>query len=437
MRTVIRGASLVTVDPTIGNLDVGTVVIEDGRISEVVEGDQAWDADEVVDATGHALMPGLVNCHMHGRPARALGDGLTLREWHDRYPDNVVRRMREGDAWLGAVASCGELLLGGTTTILGMPNYPGEFGDGCEDVGIRACVGAHATDNPAMADSCDSLETNLDAVKSARIDRVRYWFGFEHQNAASDDLVRSMAKLAEEYDTGLTSHLCEHQGDVARHVERHGRRPIPRYDELGVLSERTVFAHGNWLTPEEVELMADRGAGLVHNPTSNMRMGTGAADVPGWVRSGVRFGLGTDGPLSSYRLDMFEVMRATAMLARITQLDPELFPAHELLRIGTLGGAETLGLGDVTGSITPGKAADLALVDLRRVHLSPRITGTHDNLETLLVFCGTPSDVRHTWVDGNLVVRDGELTTVDEREIVDRLHDRIGDLSELFDLTAT
>lgn len=433
MRTVIRGASVVTVDPEVPDRDCGTVVVEDGRIVDVLDGDRALDGDDVVDATGHALMPGLVNCHMHGRPARALGDGLTLREWHDRYPDNVVRRMRPGDAWLGAVSSCGELLLGGTTTILGMPNFPGEFGRGCEDVGIRACVGAHATDNPAMADSCDSLESNLEAVRSGRIDRVRYWFGFEHQNAASDELVTTMARLAGELDTGMTSHLCEHAGDVERHVERHGIRPIPRYDELGVLSERAVFAHGNWLTDDEIALVAERGAGLVHNPTSNMRMGTGAADVPGWVRAGVRFGLGTDGPLSSFRLDMFEVMRATAMLARITNLDPELFPADQLLEIATIGGARTLGLGATTGSITPGKAADLVLVDLRRAHLAPRTSGAHDNLASLLVFCGTPSDVRHVWVDGTKVVADGDLTTVSEPEIVDRLQDRIGDLSALFD----
>lgn len=435
MRTVIRGAEVVSMDPALGTLAPGTIVIEDGVLVDVVPGDRAWDGDQVIDATGHAAIPGLIDCHMHGRPARALGDGLTLREWHDRYPDNVVRRMVEGDARLGAVTSCGELLMGGTTTILAMPNFPAEFGLGCEDVGIRACVGAHAADLPHLADSCDSFESNLAAVAShATSDdaRVRYWFGIEHQNAATDDLLVAMHRAAVEHGTGLTSHLCESSGDVDRHVDEQGVRPVERYDRLGVLDERVVLAHGNWLTSGEVDLLARRGAALVHNPVSNMRLGTGVADVPGWVRSGVRFGLGTDGMLSSFRLDMFEAMRATAMLARITNLDPSLLPARELLHLATQRGADALGMGSQVGSLTPGKRADVALVELRRLHLSPRTRGAHDNLEALLVFCAGPADVDTVLVDGRVVVADGRLTTVDEDEVVRRLDDRIEDLSGLF-----
>lgn len=422
-------------DPAIGTLETATVVVEDDRIVEVAQGDQAWDGDRVVDLTGHALIPGLVDLHMHGRPGRALGDGLTLREWHDRYPDNIVRKMADGDAWLGAVTSCGELLLGGTTTILAMPNFPGEFGRGCSDVGIRAAVGAHATDIEAMADSCDSFGSNLEAVvANVPFDdaRVRYWFGWEHQNAATDELVAKMHQAAVEYDTGFTSHLCESARDIDRHVELHGERPVPRYDRLGILDERAVFAHGNWLTPEEIVLLAERGSALVHNPVSNMRMGTGVADVVAWAEAGLRFGLGTDGMLSSYRLDMFEVMRAAAMLARVTALDPEVLPARELLRIATQGGADALGWGDEIGSITPGKRADLVALDMRSLHLAPRVRGVHDNLEALLVFCAGTGDVRTVVVDGVPVVVDGVLTTIDEADVVGRLESRIDALGALF-----
>lgn len=431
----MRGAEVVSMDPSIGTLEQATVVIENDRITEVVKGERAWDGDRVLDLTGHALIPGLINLHMHGRPARALGDGLTLREWHDRYPDNVVRRMTDGDAWLGAVTSCGELLLGGTTTILAMPNFPGEFGRGCYDAGIRAAVGAHATDIEAMADSCDSFESNLAAVVDnvgSDQDRVRYWFGFEHQNAATDALVTKMHRAAHEYDTGLTSHLCESARDIDRHVELHGERPVARYDRLGVLDERALFAHGSWLTPDEIDLLADRGTALVHNPVSNMRMGTGTADIVSWARAGIRFGLGTDGMLSSYRLDMFEVMRAAAMLARVTAGDPEVLPARELLQMATQGGADALGWGSEIGSITPGKRADLVALDMRSIHLAPRVRGAHDNLEALLVFCASPSDVRMVVVDGKPVVRDGTLATVDEADIVERLGARIGSLGALF-----
>ena len=436
MRTVIRGATVLTMDPSHRVLDPGLVVIEDERIVAVEPDGPPGPADIVVERPGAILIPGLINGHLHSRPARALGDGLTLRDWHDHYPDNVVRMLEPGDVRLGALVGCGEALAGGTTTILAMPNRPAEFGAACAELGIRACVAAHATDVPAMADSCDSLEDNLAAVKSQTLDttrgRVRYWFGFEHQNAASDEMVVAMAKLAAEYDTGLTTHLGEHEPDIARHVERHGVRPVARYADLGVLSERTVFAHGSWLTEDEIETLATAGAAVIHNPISNMRMGTGVAPVLTFLEKGLRCGLGTDGMLSSYRLDMFEVMRATAMLQRVHHLDPRVMPARTVLQLATIDGAASLGLGDVIGSIEPGKLADLVLIDGRRLNLAPRLRGAHDNLEALVVFAASAADVQEVWVDGIQVVRDGEPATFDVGAVIDQIEARQPHLATLF-----
>jgi 5-methylthioadenosine/S-adenosylhomocysteine deaminase len=436
MRTVIRGATVLTMDEDYRVLDPGMVVIDDRTIVAVEPDGDPGPADMVVQRPGAVLMPGLVNGHMHSRPARALGDGLTLRVWHDHYPDNVVRMLEPGDVRRGALLGCGEALAGGTTTLLAMPNRPGEFGGACAELGIRACVAAHATDVPAMADSCDSLEDNIASVASQAHDttdgRIRYWFGFEHQNAASDEMVLTMAKLAEENDTGLTTHLAEHQGDIDRHVERYGSRPVARYAGLGVLSARTVFAHGNWLDEGEIDTLAAAGAAVIHNPVSNMRMGTGVAPMDTFLEAGLRTGLGTDGLLSSYRLDMFEVMRATAMLQRIHHLDPERMPARTVLRLATVDGAAALGLGDVVGAITPGRRADLALLDTRRLHLAPRVRGEHDNLEALLVFAASAADVTDVWVDGAHVVTDGDPVHVDVGALVDEVEARQPHLGSLF-----
>jgi len=436
MRTVIRGVTVLTLDEDNTVIDPGMVIIEDDLIVAVEADGDPGPADVIIDRPGGILIPGLVNGHMHSRPARALGDGLTLRVWHDYYPDNVVRMLEPGDVRLGALIGCGEALSGGTTTLLAMPNVPGEFGAACAELGIRALVAAHATDREEMADSCDSFADNLAAVQSQADDqtggRVKFWFGFEHQNAASDQMVLRMAKEAEAHNTGLTTHLCESAGDIDKHVERYGARPVPRYADLGILSPRTVFAHGNWLTQDEIETLAHAGASVIHNPVSNMRMGTGVAPLDAFLDSGLKTGLGTDGLLSSYRLDMFEVMRATSMLQRVVHLDPLRMPARTVLRLATIDGAHALGLGDSIGSVEPGKLADLALIDGRKLHMAPRLRGPHDNIEALVVFAASADDVADVWVGGAHVVADGTPTTIDVQSIIETAEGRQPHLSTLF-----
>ncbi len=432
MTTVIRDVTVVTMDGSRAVHEPGRVVIDDGRITEVGP-DRPGRGPGVVDGRGRVAMPGLVNGHAHSRPGRALGDGLSLRDWHDAYPDNVVREMVPGDARLGALMGCGEMLLGGTTTVLAMPNIPGEFGAGCHESGIRALVAAHASDTPALADCCDSLEDNLTAVEQGgTTGRVRYWFGFEHPTAASDDLIASMVRHAVERGTGLTAHLCEERGGVEHHVELYGCRPVERFDRLGALVPDAVFAHGTWLQGDEIELLASRGCAVVHNPTSNMRLGVGVAPVGAMLERELPLALGTDGPLSSYRLDMFEVMRAAAMLARVTTLDPAILPAPEVLALATIGGATALGLGDETGSLEVGKAADVVLLETDRLHRQPRLHGAHDNLYALLVFSAAAADVTDVWVDGRLVVSDGRPVRFDVAAVLADLAERAPALSARF-----
>jgi 5-methylthioadenosine/S-adenosylhomocysteine deaminase len=439
MKKIIRGGTVVTMDESFHIFETGTVVLEGDRIIAVQEGvwrGQAGSGEEIIDAEGFVVIPGLVNGHIHARPARALGDGLTLREWHDKYPDNLVRGMTGEDAKQGALLACAEMMRTGTTTLMAMPNMPADFGRGAEEAGIRAIVASHAADMPHLMDSCDTLEDNIATVKAQgdryKQARVKYCFGFEHPLAATDDMVREIRKLADTYRVPITTHVAEHKGEVDSHIERHGVDPITRYEKLGLLGPDFHIAHGNWLTPENIGVIAKHGCSVIHNPASNMKLGTGIAPLQALIDAGVRVGLGTDGMLSGYTMNMFEVLKATAWLQRIHNLNPELLPAREVMYLATRGGAAAIGLEEDIGSLVPGKKADVAMLDFRKPHLTPRIKGLHDNLYALLVFCASGFETTNVFVDGQAVLREGILTTINEKELLAWFDQEVGRITACF-----
>jgi 5-methylthioadenosine/S-adenosylhomocysteine deaminase len=439
MKTIIRGGTVVTMDDSFKVLETGTVVLEGDRIVAVQEGvwrGQAGPGEEVIDAEGFVVIPGLVNGHIHARPARALGDGMTLREWHDYYPDNLVRGMTGEDAKMGALLATAEMMRTGTTTLMAMPNMPAGFGRGAEEAGIRAIVASHAADLPHLMDSCDSLEDNIATVKAQgdryKQARVKYAFGFEHPMAATDDMVRELRKLANTYQVPITTHVAEHKGEVDKHISLFGVDPITRYEKLGLLGPDFHIAHGNWLTPDNIEVIAKHGCSVIHNPSSNARLGTGVTPLLALIEAGVRVGLGTDGMLSGYTMNMFEVIKATAWLQRAHNVNPELLPARDVMYLATRGGSAAIGLEEDIGSLVPGKKADLAMLDFRKPHLTPRIKGRHDNLYPLLVFCASGYETTNVFVDGQAVLRDGNLTTINEKDLLAWFDQEVGRITACF-----
>jgi 5-methylthioadenosine/S-adenosylhomocysteine deaminase len=212
-------------------------------------------------------------------------------------------------------------------------------------------------------------------------------------------------------------HLNEGRGEGAATRQKFGDLPARVLERAGILGRRAVAAHAVWLEPEEQEILERTGTSIVHNPASNMRLGTGTAPVLELMGRGANVCLGTDGMLSAYKLDPFETMRLAAMLHRVAQLNCQALPAPRLLEMATVNGARALGLEAEIGSIAVGKKADLVLLDGRALHLTPRAGSPHDNLATLLVYAAHGSDVETVLVDGELVVQDRRLTWVDEAKV--------------------
>jgi 5-methylthioadenosine/S-adenosylhomocysteine deaminase len=216
------------------------------------------------------------------------------------------------------------------------------------------------------------------------------------------------------------THLSETAQEVETIKDRYGKSPVAHLEGLGVLDERTLCAHGIWLSQAEIKILAEHKVSLSHCPESNMKLGSGVAPISDLIAAGVRIGLGTDGCASNNNLDLFSEMDKTAKLEKVFRNNPLANPAKDVLKMATIGGASVLGLGDETGSLESGKKADIIAVSLNQPHLVPM----YDPVSHL-VYSANGSDVRHVWVDGKQVVADGVALTIDEAEVISEAN-RVG-----------
>jgi 5-methylthioadenosine/S-adenosylhomocysteine deaminase len=419
----IVGATVVTMDDERTVLDEATVVVEAGRFQSVEPGRQRPAVERIVDGQGRVMLPGLVNCHLHSRPGRALGDGMPLSQWHALYPDGFCRHMTEGDSRAGALLAFADLLKGGTTTVIDMTCKPVGAVRAAEEIGIRAVVVPLTADEQFSEDgACDVYGDVRDVIvreaKPRAGSRVQFWHGFDSLRGVTPATLRAMSQDARDLGIGIHGHMSESRDGAAWIEREHGVRPAAYLHAAGVLGRRTVLAHCNWLTDDEIALLAASGTSVSHNPTSNMKLGTGVCPVGKLLDAGVNVGLGTDGMLSNFHLDMFEVMRGACLLQRIHRLDPHALMSEQVLAMATRNGARAVGLGAEIGSIEVGKRADAILLPFDRVHVRPWLRGAHDNLLALLVWCAKAADVETVLVDGRVVVEGRQLVTVPEGAIV-------------------
>jgi 5-methylthioadenosine/S-adenosylhomocysteine deaminase len=239
--------------------------------------------------------------------------------------------------------------------------------------------------------------------------------------------------LMDEFGTGLHTHSSESIWEVEESLKRWGRRPIEVFHDRGILGPRTVVAHCVWLSDREIELLAQTDTAVAHCPTSNMKLASGPARIGDLRRAGVRVGIGSDGEKENNNLDLIEEMKVASLLQKVTTLDPTTGDPWDVLGLATSGGAAALGLADITGTLAPGKRADVVTVSLRGLHTTPIMHGALFNVAAHLVFSSSGHDVRDVWVDGRALVRDGRPTTFD----VDRVRaDAQAAAQELFERRA-
>ncbi len=374
----------------------------------------------VIDAQGGLIMPGLVNAHVHGPMVlfRGLADDLPLEAWLNQHIFPAEARWVDpGMVELCSLLAAGEMLLSGTTTA-GEGYFCVEgAARAYRKAGLRAVVAQGVIDFPAPG--VPDPRRGLEAAERFLCD----WQGrdplitpalFAHSPyTCSPDTLRGVAGLAGRLGAPWFIHLAETEAEVGLLRERHGATPARHLEALGVLEGLTAAVHGTWLDRQEMELMAARGVAVIACPESNLKLASGAVDIPAMLDAGLDVGLGTDGAASNNDLSMIGELGATSRMTKLDAMDPTAMPAAKTLELATLGSARAMGLTGLVGRLQPGYAGDVVVLQPKAPHLTPMF----DPASALVNACRA-ADVRHVVVEGEIVVRDRRVLTFDLKAVM-------------------
>ena len=420
--TIIEARWIIPAEPYGLVLENHAIAIDKGVIQAVLpasEISRQFSPVEHIVLPQHVLIPGLINLHTHAAMAllRGLADGLPLMEWlNDHIWPAEIKHVNEDFVLDGTNLACIEMLRGGTTCFNDMYFFPKESAKAMLASGMRGAIGMLTIDFPTAYanDPEDYLAKGLAMRDEYRHHPLlSFCFAPHAPYTVSDKTLTSILTYAEQLDLPVHMRLHETEAEIKHSLENFGMRPIARLQRLGLLSPGLIGVNMIHLTEEEIELTGNQGCNVAHCPSSNLKLANGYSPVSALLRQGVNVGLGTDGAASNNRLDMFEEMRLTALLAKGQSNRADELPAYQALQMATLNGAKALGLGDRIGSLVKGKMADITAVDFSAPELSP----CYDPVSHLVYSAGR-EHVSHVWVDGKILVKEGRLTTLNEQEIL-------------------
>jgi 5-methylthioadenosine/S-adenosylhomocysteine deaminase len=420
---LLTNAQVVTMDDQFTVYASGSVAIAGGAILAVGDLGTGYDAAETVDCRGRVVMPGLVNAHTHASMTllRGLADDLRLDVWLMGYMMPVERAFVRPDfVALGTKLACAEMIRSGTTCFADMYYFEEAAAEAAAAAGLRALCAQTVLKFPApdAVSFEDSLARARDFITRWKAHQLIVPAIAPHAPyTCTEEILRACAELAHEFDVPLHTHLAETALEVEQCRRDHGMPVVPWVRKQRLFDARVVAAHCVHIDEGEMRTLRDAGAGVAHNPTSNLKLGSGIAPVAKMLEVGVAVGIGTDGPASNNDLDMFEETRLAALLAKGVGGDPTALPARDALAMATRIGARAIHLGDITGSIEPGKRADLIVVDLDQAHNVPRFTRDGGAVYSQLVYAAKSTDVVDVMCDGQWLMRERRLLTIDEDEV--------------------
>lgn len=418
---IIKNGTILTLDSKNSIFENGFLCIRGDSISKIGTGTpSSFKAEKVIDARGDLILPGLVNCHTHAAMSlfRGLADDLPLMEWLNNYIFPAERNMDADFVYTGTLLALAEMILSGTTTFCDMYLFEDQVARAARNAGVRCLVGEVLYDfhSPNYGPVEKGLEYTESLIQKWHKDPLVSIAVEPHSLfTCSPELLTASNELALKYKVPLIIHVAETLTEVAEIKEKYGKTPVKYLDALGLLGPHLIADHCVHIEDADIKTLAANGVKVVHNPESNMKLASGIAPIPQMLSQGVTVGLGTDGCASNNNLDLFSEMDTAAKLHKVNTLDPTVMDALTVLKMATIHGARVLGLEDVIGSLEVGKKADVIVIDTYKPHLTPMY-----NAVSHMIYAARGNDVIHSIINGQLVMENRNLLTLDIAEIITR-----------------
>lgn len=422
--TVIHPGWIIPMTGEPALLSEHSIAISGSQISAVLPRSEAEKlaAENVLHLPGHAVMPGLVNCHGHAAMSllRGYADDQPLMRWlEDHIWPAEAEHVSEEFVADGVELAIAEMIRSGTTSFSDMYFFPDVTAGLAKKLGMRCQISFPVFDFPTVwaNDADEYISKGIKLLRQFRhSDLVSVVFGPHAPYTVSEPTLAKIATLANELDLAVHIHLHETTGEVLQAFEEHGERPLDTLNRLGLLGPKTQCVHMTDLGDQDIDLLAETGSHVIHCPQSNMKLASGACPVSKLLARGVNVALGTDSAASNNSLNMFTEMQSAALLAKLNSGDATALPAKEALAMATIRGARALGIDETVGSIEVGKAADVIAVDLS----GPETQPLHNPLSQLVYACNG-SQVTHSWINGQMVMDNRKLTQIDANALTARI----------------
>jgi len=416
MLKVIRDAWIVTQNAS-RDIVRGDLVIEDERIVSV-GGTYKGSADEEIFANGDIVMPGMINTHTHIAMSVMKGvvDDLLFPDFLNK-TFKIDSDRTDKDLDIGTRLGCAEMMRGGTTTFVDLYYSEDVIAKATLDAGIRGVLCWCTLDEQfttQKGNPVDNAKRFYEAHKNLR--KIVPGIGLQGVYVCGEETCHRASEFSKEKDIPLNMHLSETRGEVNDHKRDTGLRPVEWLNKIGVLHENFVTAHSAWLTLNEVRLMGQAGISVSLCPVSNMKLATGGvAPVPEFIDNGVNVSIGTDGNTTNNTLDMFSEMKVCGLLQKSSRWDPTVTNAQQLLDFATINGAKAIGMEDSIGSLEPGKYADVVILDGKAPNLRPLLM---ENMIANIVYSASSLNVKTVFCQGDMVVQDSEILTLDMENVL-------------------